>query len=335
MTVVICTHNARPDWLRRVVDSIREQTLPRDRWELLVVDNHSARPILEEVDLSWHPAARGIEEGRLGLTNARLRAISESRGDILVFVDDDNVLDPNYLEEASRIAARWPQIGAWSGRVDPEYEAEVPPWCRRYVRHLAIRVPEHEAWTNVFDVEAATPYGAGMCVRRSVALAYLEAVESEPLHRSLDRVGDELMGCGDIDIGMKCYSMGLGTGVFPELRLTHLIPAGRLTEEYMCRLAEGNGYSRTLMLHIHGLWPPEGLDFRLLARLRWLAALRLARPHRRIVHSLIRGQLRAARDIEAAARAAVRRPDGPVTRHSSPPLDGCTSLQMPQPGKKR
>src|SRR5438045_2554303 len=87
ISVVICTHNPRPDYLRRVLEALRNQTLPKKQWELLLIDNASSEPVAGNWDLKWHPNARHIGEYELGLTPARLRGIKESCGELLVFVD--------------------------------------------------------------------------------------------------------------------------------------------------------------------------------------------------------------------------------------------------------
>src|ERR1022692_4717847 len=97
-SVIICTHNPRPDYLRRTLDALKAQTLPKEQWELLLIDNASKEPLADTWDLSWHPQARHIREEALGLTRARLCGISQSKGELLVFVDDDNVLSADYLE---------------------------------------------------------------------------------------------------------------------------------------------------------------------------------------------------------------------------------------------
>src|SRR5688572_6616303 len=97
-TVVICTHNPREDYLRECLNALKEQSLPKSEWELVVVDNCSDKPLAESIDLSWHRYARLIREETLGLTPARLRGIREAAGDLLVFVDDDNILDVDFLE---------------------------------------------------------------------------------------------------------------------------------------------------------------------------------------------------------------------------------------------
>src|ERR1700724_388037 len=100
ISVIICTYNPRMDYLARVLSALQAQTLAREHWELLLIDNASNQPLRGRIDLSWHQHAKHVTEQKLGLTFARLRGIRESACELLVFVDDDNVLDPDYLEQA-------------------------------------------------------------------------------------------------------------------------------------------------------------------------------------------------------------------------------------------
>jgi glycosyltransferase involved in cell wall biosynthesis len=114
VSVILCTHNPRHDYLCRVLASLREQTLPAEQWEFLVVDNRSNQRLAEIWDISWHPRGRHIREDELGLTAARLRGIQESSGSLLVFVDDDNVLAPDFLDQAKAISGGilyWAPLG--------------------------------------------------------------------------------------------------------------------------------------------------------------------------------------------------------------------------------
>src|SRR5882672_7306824 len=97
VSVIICTHNPRPHYLVRALNALRAQTLSFDRWEFLLVDNASKEPVAETYDISWHPNARHVLEQELGLAPARRRGMREATCDLFIFVDDDNVLDPEYL----------------------------------------------------------------------------------------------------------------------------------------------------------------------------------------------------------------------------------------------
>src|ERR1700756_4229555 len=100
LSIIICTHNPRLDYLSRALEALRLQTLPMAEWELLVIDNASRPAAAALVSLAWHFNARHIREEVLGLTPARLRGIQEAQGQLLVFVDDDILLDPDYLTNA-------------------------------------------------------------------------------------------------------------------------------------------------------------------------------------------------------------------------------------------
>src|SRR3954452_2966602 len=125
LSVIICTHNPRLDYLRRVLEALRDQTLPTDHWQLLIIDNASNTPLKDILDLSWHSSACCILEKQVGLSAARQRGIKDSSTNLLVFIDDDNILDSNYLKEVMSIEQKWPLLGAWgSGSIVPEFEMQ-------------------------------------------------------------------------------------------------------------------------------------------------------------------------------------------------------------------
>ena len=239
VSVIICTHNPRPDFLNQAIDALRSQTLPVSLWELLVVDNASAIPLAPVLNLAWHPHQRVVREEKLGLIHARLRGTTESTGDVLVFVDDDNVLNADYLEQALVIAEKHPRIGSWGGSIHPQFEQPPPEWTRRYWEMLAIKEVTQ-------DHIGTLPIGAGLCIRRPVALHYQQQVMDYPLRLALGRVGSSLVSADDLDLARCAKTLDLEMGVFAALQLTHLIPAHRLTEEYLLRFVEAVGFSNLL-----------------------------------------------------------------------------------------
>jgi glycosyltransferase involved in cell wall biosynthesis len=300
MSVVICTHNPRPHYLARVLDALKAQTLPRPDWELLLIDNASKEPVAGLFDLAWHSGGRHVREDELGLTPARLRGIAEAKGDLLVFVDDDNVLAPDYLKQAIAIGAASPWLGAWGGgRIAAEFESPPEPWIEPYLGYLGIKELSAPVWSNNPDDTCAQPCGAGMCVRASVARTYAAQLAEQPLRRQLDRVGEQLVSGGDNDlIGTSC-DVGLGYGNFPALRLTHLIPARRLTLEYMARLFGGIAVSGRLLRYYRSGIPPE-TPGRLKVWLRWLLTrVRFGRHRAALYKASEEGKRTAARIVSS------------------------------------
>ena len=256
ISVIICTHNPRHDYLDKVLKALRVQTLSSELWELLLIDNASEKPINLEINLDWHPQARHIREEELGLTPARLRGIREARAELLVFVDDDNVLDSDYLEVALQISHEKPWIGAWGGQIRAEFEVPPPEWAKPYLPCLAIREFNEDKWSNLLHQHETTPCGAGLCIRKSIAEKYVELIQNDPKRLGLDRKGALLISCGDSDLAFTACDMGFGTGQFVALKLAHLIPVNRLEEDYLLRLVEGILYSNIILESFRGKLPP-------------------------------------------------------------------------------
>ena len=257
ISVVICTYNPRMDYLERVLEGLSKQSLPIRQWELVIIDNASTEPLLEKIDISWHPNSRVIQEPEPGLTAARLRGGDESSGEILIFVDDDNVLDADFLETAIAIGNQMPQLGTWGGTSRGVYESPPPPWFKSQEGWIGVRYFESESWSNDPLHASSTPIGAGMAVRRHVLEKYSENLKNDTSRKVLDRAGDSLMSGGDLDIVYTGCANGYGKGVFPQLSLDHLIPPERTTQPYLEKLIEMIACSQVLLRDFHGLPQPR------------------------------------------------------------------------------
>ena len=145
ISVIVCAHNPRRDYFRRVLEALRAQSMPTTEWELLLVDNASTEPLASWADVSWHEQGRHIREPNLGLSWARICGIGLAKGGLLVFVDDDNVLGSDYLAHARSIASEHPELGAWGGNVELEFEQLPEEWTKRYWSLLAARVVSADA----------------------------------------------------------------------------------------------------------------------------------------------------------------------------------------------
>jgi glycosyltransferase involved in cell wall biosynthesis len=266
LSVIICAHNPKVDYLRRTLEGLEAQTHPRGQWELLLVDNASKTPLAEVFDLSWHPAARHVVEHKLGTSFARMRGIQESRHETVVFVDDDNVLEPDYLERVVRILSEFPQLGyIGAGVMEPEYEIPPPEELHPHLSSLAVYALAKSIWSN--NPLRFRPVTAGGALRRRVALQWCEVMIGCPLRQQLGRKGRtggsdpagvtpaSYVAGEDDEISFVACDMGLGIGLFPELKLTHLISAPRIDRGYLLKIAEGNGFSLVLFSHLHGFEP--------------------------------------------------------------------------------
>ncbi|MEM6883629.1 MAG: glycosyltransferase [Verrucomicrobiota bacterium] len=259
ISVILPTHNPRHDYLITALDALKAQSLPTDEWELLVIDNASDQ-MLPEHDLlsSDEPSrTRVITEKQLGLTKARQCGIRNARAELIVFVDDDNVLSPSYLETALALMTSHDELGVYGGKVIPRFESAPPDWIEEFIPLLACQdFGEEVHLSGPFDgsYPKYSPVGAGMVVRTTSAIHWADSSSIA----ITDRSGSELSSGGDNDIILHILKNGQSTGWFPSLTLDHLIPDTRVEPAYLARLNEGIQKSWMQLNTLHGInpWPP-------------------------------------------------------------------------------
>jgi len=237
LDVAICTWN-RADDLDLVLTALAGQAVSADvEWRVLVVDNastdHTSAVVERHAASGALPGLRRVHEPEQGLTPARRRAVLETSADWIAFVDDDNLLEPGWIAAVAAEARARPEAGGIGGRVVLDWVAPPPPYLKEFGWCFAEQDhgPEPRAVDNLA--------GAGMVLNRRAL------VESGWLDRPLlaDRTGARLVSGGDAEIAQRVRATGRELRYVPGAVLRHRIPPGRMTREYLFRIAAGLGAS--------------------------------------------------------------------------------------------
>ena len=198
VSVVIASWNRR-DEIRETLTELRQQTYPD--FEVIVVDNNSqdGSPELierefEDVRLIRLPRNSGVESRNIGIANAR--------GEIVVIVDDDAILEKDWIEKAVNKFDREPQVAVLASRVLNYYTKEICDWIYgKGVNTLASN--EFQAFSFV---------GCGAAIRKS----------------ALDKVGlfpEEYFLYGDEgDLSIRVIDLGYQIRYYPDLIAYHRVP---------------------------------------------------------------------------------------------------------------
>ena len=247
LSVIICTYN-RDKYIYNVLKSLAENTLPRDRYEIVLVDNNCTDNTRGECDrfVKDFPDVvfRYFVETNQGLSHARNRGIKESAGDILVYVDDDALVNKEYLRTYADFFEQNPEIEAAGGPIIPQYETEEPAWMSHFTKALItgykyLGDKEKEFPKNDYPGGGNAAYRA--CVFEKIGLFNVE----------LGRKGDSLVGAEEKDIFDKMTQLGMRFFYLPNAILYHLIPEKKLSKDYFDRLTYSIGISerrRTLKI---------------------------------------------------------------------------------------
>lgn len=137
ITVAICTWN-RADSLDRTLTQMASLRIPTGvQWELLVVNNNCTDHTDQVIErhTSVLPLRR-LLESTPGKSHACNLAVRETKGELLLWTDDDVLVDPGWLEAYYEAAREYPQMDFLGGKIDPWYENTPPPWFARNLKHF-------------------------------------------------------------------------------------------------------------------------------------------------------------------------------------------------------
>ena len=237
VTVAIPTYN-RADFLRQTLAGLVTQQFPRDHFEILVIDNNSTdqtRAVVAEF-ASARPAPRCLLETRQGLDHARNRAIAEARGEIILFGDDDILVQPDWIAQMAvpLLADSARRIGAVGGEVIPVFPDGLPPWVAEWHWPLAFRA-------DLGPLDARhSPMGANLAFPKWVF------EQLGVFHTALDRAAGNYFSGGDSEMIRRVRAAGHEVWFAPAAAVQHQMPATRTTFRYATRHAFDSARSRVI-----------------------------------------------------------------------------------------
>lgn len=171
ISLVICTYN-RCRYLPEALESISKQTLPPERFELVIVDNNSTdeTAAIARQFITLHPElnTRYCFEANKGLSHARNRGITEAQSPIVNYIDDDAVLSVEYLEEMLQFFKTHRQAAGAGGKVIPKYETgQEPAWMSKYLNGFVGKI-DFGNQAQLFTKAMKYPVGCNMAYKKDV-----------------------------------------------------------------------------------------------------------------------------------------------------------------------
>ncbi|HAX77149.1 MAG TPA: glycosyl transferase [Cyanobacteria bacterium UBA11372] len=265
LTVAIPTYNGQsrlPKMLERLENQIGTEQIS---WEILIVDNNSKDDTAKVIqEYQAKVPIRYSFEAEQGAAFARLRAVREAKGELIGFLDDDNLPAPDWVAQAYSFAQKYPKAGAFSGQIHGDFEVKPPENFERIQAFLAIR--EHGNKPHLFDPDnLRLPPGASLVVRKK---AWCESVPNRP---TLTGKLPGLMIQGD-DYEPLLYMHKAGWEIWyhPDLHSYHQIPHWRLEKDYLLSISRGCGLAtcQLRLINANNLQKPIVIIRTLLGNLR-------------------------------------------------------------------
>lgn len=242
LSIIVCTYN-RDKYLYGALQCIAENGFPTEAYEIILVNNMSADNTEAECQKFEHDYPNVnfhyFVETNQGLSYARNRGIEESRGETLVFLDDDSYIQKDYLLNLRKQLDAHPNIDAFGGKIDPVFESGEPPkWLSKW----------NYSWVSAINLGDKAcqfkgktfPIGANMGIRKAMLL------KTGNFNTQLGRSKKNLMGGEEKDLFERIQMQGGTIYYFPDVVVQHVIPPARTTKDYVKRLGEGVGRSERI-----------------------------------------------------------------------------------------
>jgi glycosyltransferase involved in cell wall biosynthesis len=241
-TLAIPTCN-RAKYLPLILEKLRSQVEVENlSWEIIIIDNNSTdstADVIRSYQANWdiNCSLNYFLELEQGITFARLRAVREAKGQLIAFLDDDNLPASNWVKEAVIFAQEHPQAGAFGGQIHGDFEFKPPENIERIQGLLAIRERGEQA--NLYDpINLSLPPGAALVFRKQ---AWDKSIPNELIFKG--RLGKLKVAGDDFELLLHLHKAGWEIWYNPAMHTFHQIPHWRLEKDYLITLARGCGLS--------------------------------------------------------------------------------------------
>jgi glucosyl-dolichyl phosphate glucuronosyltransferase len=249
-SVIIATYN-RATELAETLDALAS-VRTGESWETIVADNNSSdktRQVVQDAQAAFPVPLRYVFEPEQGKAAALNSAIRQASGEVLLFTDDDALVEPDWLDRAGEALE---QTGAAyvGGCVRPRWEKSPPPWLAERKTRISgvIALLDYGDNRREFGCGIGWPLGVNMAVRADVF-----HVHGMWWDNRYDRVGNTLRGQGQREWCIRLRSAGLRGFYEPGMVVHHLVPADRLVKTYFRRWFYWLGVSRAMLYLNQGL----------------------------------------------------------------------------------
>ena len=240
ITAVICTRN-NAHFLDKCIKSLLRQSLDREKYEILVVDNGSTDETANILRrYNQEPILRSVYEPVIGLSRARNTGWREASGLYVGYIDDDAIAEEGWLESALWCFENLSPMPDWvGGTIELEWETEPSIWMNEELCGPLGRV----TWGNEpFIMNPDQHLGGGNSFFRKT---YLEDLGG--FNERLGRKANLLLSNEEVHLRRRIASVGGTVYYHPGVCIRHFVPAERVEPKWFYRRYFWEGISDRIM----------------------------------------------------------------------------------------
>lgn len=226
VSIVICTYN-RAELVRECLESLVQQTMAHEHFEVIIVDNNSPDHTAEvaKTFVDQYPNFRYVKEENVGLSHARNRGWKEAKCQWVAYVDDDALAAENFVARIYWFLEHH-DYRMFGGHWGPWYKYGQPYWMKdKYCskKILADRI--------ITIPHRYTASGGVMVIEKTLLEQY------NGFDTALGMAGDKVGYSEETDFQNRIRKDGIEVGYDPDLIIHHLVAKYKLNVDWYFKSA--------------------------------------------------------------------------------------------------
>jgi glucosyl-dolichyl phosphate glucuronosyltransferase len=240
IAAIVCTYN-RYDALPDALASLGKQSLPKSKYEVIVVDNSSNTRAQRNF---WKRPRRKLAltleiQAEPGLSKARNTGTRVATAPIVAFCDDDAVASPTWLESLVGVFNDEPSAGMAGGPVVPIWPSSAPPWLHPWLTGFFTILDRGQSRRPLVAEEWLA--GTNVAFRRELLL------KLGGFDETLGRRGTRLLSNEELEVSHRLRALGFKSFYEPAALVHHKVHADRISQSWLRRRVAWQSISNALL----------------------------------------------------------------------------------------
>lgn len=242
VSIIICTYN-RPKLLRSTLKSVVCIDFDANQYEIIVVDNGNntqSQDVFESINLHAPCRMSYVKEENPGLSHARNKGVGLAQGKIVAFLDDDELVDTNWLKALIEPYSIDERIACVGGKIIPVFpNNKYPKWYSKDIQGFFGGVDHGE---NIHEVNFPQEYigGGNMSFKRQLIL------ESGMFNVRLGIIGASSYSGEENELALRIQNRGYKVIYNPFAITYHQIESERISKQFLNKRLFQSGKSEIM-----------------------------------------------------------------------------------------
>jgi len=245
LSITICTYN-RIEYLKKCLKSILDQTQGSEIIEINIIDNNSTdttKDYVTELQKQF-PEVNYFVEKRQGISFARNLSFEVCKGMFLAFVDDDAVINKNWLEALLNELKNQNEDIIYGGPIYPNFESVPEDWIDK--DYFIRKFKDTDGFLGTIKSKEGFS-GGNMCIAKNLFL------KSEKFNTEIGMTGGNLGLGEEPDFFYKLIMKNKDVKLYNicEMSITHSEASYKLEKEYLRDriILNANQFTKRTLFH--------------------------------------------------------------------------------------